>query len=74
MKMEDLYPVKTLKESKINGRGVWLYMISTTIGELYVVEHEQQSLEIKDDGLFHNNREKAEKTYAKALRSMLREA
>ena len=71
---EELYPVKTLKESKINGRGVWLYMVSTTIGELYVVEHEQIGLELKTDGLFHYDREKAEKTYAKVIKSMLKDA
>lgn len=71
---DELHPVRTLKESRINGRGVWLYAISTTIGELFVVEHEQPSLEIEDDGLFHNNREKAEKTYTKVLKSMLKEA
>lgn len=71
---DELHPVRTLKESRINGRGVWLYAISTTIGELFVVEHEQPGLELRTDGLFHNDRDKAEKTYAKALKSMLKEA
>lgn len=70
---DELYPVRTLKESRINGRGVWLYAISTTIGELFVVEHEQPGLELKTDGLFYNDREKAGKTYDKVVRSMLKE-
>lgn len=68
---EELYPVKTLKESKINGRGAWLYMINTEIGELYVVEHEDIGLELKDDGIFHYDREKAEKTYNRVLKKMV---
>jgi len=36
----------TQKESKINGRGVWHYLIDTPIGQIHVVEYENKQMEL----------------------------
>ena len=66
----ELHPTETVKESRVNGRGIWLRSISTDIGELFVIEHEDQAYEIITDGLFRDDPERAEKTYTKTLRKM----
>jgi len=36
----------TQNESKINGRGVWHYLIDTPIGQIHVVEYENTQKEL----------------------------
>ena len=52
----------TQAESKVNGRGVWHYMIATPIGNFNIVEYEQVSKELKRF-MFDGWYEKAEKKY-----------
>ena len=52
----------TQAESKVNGRGIWHYMVTTPIGNFSIVEYEQVGGELKRfmyDGWY----EKAEKKY-----------
>ena len=48
--------------SMINGRNVWHYLISTSIGNFSIVEYEQPSKEIKRF-IFNESYEDAEKKY-----------
>lgn len=48
--------------SKINGRNVWHYMVSTPIGDYHIVEYEQKDSSIKEFVFPHNN-QKAEQKY-----------
>ena len=52
----------TLNESKINGRGVWHYLIDTPIGEIHVVAYENPQKELIRF-LFDSNLEKATAKY-----------
>lgn len=62
----------TERENTINGRRIWLYHISSPIGHIYVVDHEQSGLEIKRK-LFDADYEKAVKYFNKVCRQMLQE-
>ena len=44
--MEHNAKLYTQNESKINGRGVWLYLIDTPIGQIHVVEYENPQMEL----------------------------
>ena len=66
------YPVRTIKESRINGRSVYLHSICTEVGEMFVVEHEDQAYELITDGLFRDDPDKAEKTYYKVCKRILK--
>lgn len=52
----------TQNESKINGRGVWHYLIDTPIGQIHVVAYENPQKEIIRF-LFDSNLEKATAKY-----------
>jgi hypothetical protein len=44
--MENNAKLYTQNESKINGRGVWHYLIDTPIGQIHVVEYENPQMEL----------------------------
>ena len=52
----------TQNESKINGRGVWHYLIDTPIGQIHVVEYENTQMELTRF-LIDSNLEKATAKY-----------
>lgn len=52
----------TQNESKINGRGVWHYLIDTPIGQIHVVEYENTQMELIRF-LIDSNMEKARAKY-----------
>jgi hypothetical protein len=52
----------TQNESKINGRGVWHYLIDTPIGQIHVVEYENPQKELIRF-LIDSNLEKATAKY-----------
>ena len=59
-KKEDLFASLYIqKQNYINGRNVWLYLLSTSIGNIAVVDYEQPGLEIKRK-LFIESYDKAE--------------
>lgn len=51
-----------LREAKVDGRGIWLYQISTPIGDIYAVQFEYETKEI-ETSLSFNVKEKAEKAF-----------
>lgn len=57
--------------SNINGRGVFLYLLSCAIGNIYIVEYETRarSLETK---IFLADNEKAEKYYNRFCKQILK--
>lgn len=59
-KQEDLFAeLHIQRQNYINGRNVWLYLLSSSIGNIAVVDYEQPGLEIKRK-LFDENYDKAE--------------
>ncbi len=52
----------TQNHSTINGRNIWLYLISCPIGNIYIVEYEKQNLEL-NRFLINESLQKAEKMY-----------
>ena len=60
--MEYNAKIYTQNESKINGRGVWYYLIDTPIGQIHVVEYENPQKELIRF-LIDSNREKATLKY-----------
>ena len=56
----------TQNESKVNGRGVWHYMITTPIGNFSIVEYEQIGGELKRF-MFDGWYEKAERKYTQIV-------
>lgn len=52
----------TQKESRINGRGVWLYLIDCPIGYIYIVEYEDRRLGL-NRFIFGADLDKAERKY-----------
>ena len=60
--MEHNAKLYTQNESKINGRGVWHYLIDTPIGQIHVVEYENPQMELTRF-LIDSNLEKATLKY-----------
>lgn len=60
----------TQKESIINGRGIWHYLISTPIGNFNIIEYEKQSKEIERK-IFDENHDATCKYYNKTIKAML---
>ena len=58
------------KKATINGRNLWMYMIATAIGNLFVVEFEMQSKEIVRK-IFDEDLEKADKYFKAACKMMI---
>jgi hypothetical protein len=54
--------VYTQRENTISGRKVWLYLISSPIGNIVVVDYEQPTKEIVRK-MFDENYEQAEKYF-----------
>ena len=40
---------QVIEQAKVNGRGAWIYMLPSTLGDLYIVQHEQPGMELIDD-------------------------
>lgn len=62
--------VYTQRESTIYGRKIWLYLISSPIGNIAVVDYEQPGKEIVRK-LFGDSYDKAENYYCKVCRKIL---
>lgn len=60
----------TQKENSINGRKIWLYLISTPIGQFAIVEYEKQGLEVTRK-IFDEDYEKAEKYFDNVCRRII---
>lgn len=52
----------TQNHSVINGRNVWLYLITCPVGDIYIVEYEKKTLELEKH-LIYASLQKAEKKY-----------
>ena len=61
----------TQAESKVNGRGVWHYMVVTPIGNFNIVEFEQVGGELKRF-IFDGWYEKAESKYQAIVKGIVR--
>ena len=57
--------------SKINGRGVWHYLLDTSIGQINLVEYEQRDLTLKRY-IIDGDYEKAEKKYDQLCIQMIK--
>lgn len=53
----------TQNHSVINGRNVWLYLISCPIGNIFIIEYEQKDLSLMR--VFRQSNDEAEKLYDK---------
>lgn len=60
-----------IAESSINGLSVFLYEITSQIGNIYVVEHEQKDKQLVTE--FKRVKAEAEKLYKKQIKKMLAE-
>lgn len=60
-----------IAESSINGLNVFLYEITSQIGNIYVVEHEQKDKQLVTE--FKRVKAEAEKLYKKQIKKMLAE-
>lgn len=60
----------TQQQSVINGRGVWLYLLDTSIGYIFVVEYERLDKELKRF-IFDGEYDKAEKKYLSCVKAIL---
>lgn len=68
--MERNAKLYTRSESKINGRGVWYYLIDTPIGQIHVVEYENPQMELTRF-LIDGNSEKATLKYNAICKNIL---
>ena len=50
------------RHKTINGRGVWLYLVHTAIGQIWIVQWEQIGKELTEK-IFYNNMDKAERLF-----------
>lgn len=62
--------VCTKKENRINGRGVWHYVIDSSLGKINVVDYEQADMSIKRF-LFNGQEEEAGKKFKAISTKML---
>lgn len=60
----------TLEHATIYGHGVWHYLISTTIGDIHVVEYEGKGMSLETK-LILADKSKAEKMFKDICRKML---
>ena len=58
------------KKATINGRNIWMYLISTAIGNLFVVEFEMECKELVRK-IFDEDLEKADKYFKTACKMMI---
>ena len=58
------------QHNKINGRGVFLYLIHTAIGQVWVVQWEQTGLELITK-LFYNDMDGAQRYFKKQCAAIL---
>lgn len=58
------------ERSVINGRGIWLYLVSTSIGNIAIVDYEQQGKEIARK-VFCEDYDKAERYYTAICKKIL---
>lgn len=62
-------------QSKVNGRGVWYYLIASPIGNFHIIEYETKDMSLKrfvyddEDGL-----EKASRKYRSVIRKLASES
>ena len=68
--MEYNAKIYTQNESKINGRGVWHYLIDTRIGQIHVIEYENPQMELIRF-LIDGDLEKATAKYNAVCRNIL---
>lgn len=63
--------VYTQKESRINGYGVWLYLIATPMGNIFWLEYEGQGM-LLHQKLFLDDLEAAEKEYERVCTALVK--
>ena len=63
----------TLQESAINGRKATLYQVESPLAPIYVVQYQKKDEELETEVFAHNQREKANKRYMGAIKSMLKD-
>lgn len=61
----------TQQESKINGHGVWHYLIDTTIGQFHVVEWESDAMQI-ERAIIDNDNDAAEKKFKRVCQQLIK--
>jgi hypothetical protein len=71
--MIDLYEPGILQSVTVNGRHAWLYEMQTTIGNLFLVQHEKPiEMNIVDDYMGWSN-QRAEQAFHRIATRMLRD-
>ena len=68
--MEYNAKVYTQNESKINGRGVWHYLIDMPVGQIHIIEYENPQKELVRH-LIDGDLEKATAKYNAVCRNLL---
>lgn len=58
------------QQSKIDGRGVYMYLLQSDLGDLYIVQHEEPGYELKDDYMGWSNT-KAQQAYKRIATKMV---
>ena len=58
------------QHSKIDGRGVFMYLLQSDLGDLYIVQHEEPGYELKDDYMGWSNA-KAQQAYKRIASKMV---
>ena len=66
----DLAIAQMLEKAEFNGRHVWNYLIPSTIGNLYVVQHECVGLEVVDDYIGRSE-QRAEQKFVQVTKKLL---
>ena len=59
-----------LQQSKIDGRSVFMYLLQSDLGDLYIVQHEEPNYELKDDYIGWSNT-KAQQAYKRVVTKMV---
>ena len=60
----------TQAHNTINGRGIWMYLLDSPIGYIFVVEYEQLSKELKRF-IFDGDHDKAERKFNSNCKGIL---
>lgn len=60
----------TQAHNTINGRGVWLYLLDSPIGYIFVVDYETPAKELKRF-IWDGNRDKAERKFKSLCKGIL---
>lgn len=58
------------RHNTINGRGVWLYLVHTAIGQIWIVQWEQIGKELTEK-IFYNNMDKAERLFDSKCKAII---